>query len=89
MLKLSASDLIKGDENCYSFVIAIAKKARQIAETANEENEMLDEKPVQMAVREYTDGEFHIVETPVAEDEPTGKHQDVNAESINTDGNAE
>lgn len=61
MLKLSVTDLIQGDETCYSFVIAIAKRARAISEKANDEHELLDEKPVQMAVKEYTQGKFRIL----------------------------
>lgn len=62
MLKLSVTDLIQGDETCYSFVIAIAKRARAISEKANDEHVLLDEKPVKTAVREYTQGKFRIEE---------------------------
>ena len=62
MLKLSVNDLIEDKgTNCYSFVIAIAKRARAIAEKANDEDELLDEKPVQIAVQEYTQGCYHII----------------------------
>ena len=56
----SVNDLIKEDENCYSFVVAIAKRARKIAEKANEESILLDEKPVKMAIEDYVEGKFHI-----------------------------
>lgn len=70
MLKLSVSDIVKGNENCYSLVIAVAKRARAIAEKAEEEGEILDEKPVQMAVQEFIEGKYHIVDHPVEEQEP-------------------
>ena len=62
MLKLSVNDIVKHNENCYSFVIAMAKRARQISEKATREGDLLDEKPVQMAVEEFVEGRFHIVE---------------------------
>ena len=62
MLKLSVNDIVKHNENCYSFVIAMAKRARQISEGAYDEGELLEEKPVQMAVQEFVEGKFRIVE---------------------------
>ncbi len=58
MQKFAVEDIVKNGENCYSFVIAIAKRARQISEKANDEEEILDEKPVQMAVREFVEGQI-------------------------------
>ncbi|MDR3553072.1 MAG: DNA-directed RNA polymerase subunit omega [Clostridia bacterium] len=70
MLKFSVNDLISDDENCYSFVIAIAKRARRIADQANDESEILDEKPVQMAVREFAEGKFHIMAHTIGDVHP-------------------
>lgn len=64
MQKLSVEDIVKNNENCYSFVIAIAKRARQISEKANDEELILDEKPVQTAVQEFVEGKFRIVQHP-------------------------
>lgn len=60
MQKLSVEDIVKNNENCYSFVVAIAKRARQISEKANEEGVILEEKPVKTAVREFVEGKFRI-----------------------------
>lgn len=60
MLKLSVTDLIKGDENCYSFVVAVSKRARQIADEQREEEYVTEEKPVQLAVEEYIEGKYRI-----------------------------
>lgn len=70
MLKLSVDELVKDNENCYSFVVAVAKKARRIAEKANDESIMLDQKPVQIAVKEYMEGKFRVVpyKAPVEEE---------------------
>lgn len=68
MLKLSVTDLIRGDENCYSFVVAISKRARQIADNEREEELISDEKPVQQAVDEYMEGKFAIVQPDLEEE---------------------
>lgn len=60
MRKLSVEDIVKDNENCYSFVVAIAKRARQISEKANDEAVILDDKPVHMAVKEFVAGKFRI-----------------------------
>jgi DNA-directed RNA polymerase subunit omega len=62
MLKLSVNDIVKHNENCYSFVIAVAKRARMISENAIESGDLLDEKPVQIAVQQFVEGKFRIVE---------------------------
>lgn len=59
----SVRDLKRNGENCYSFVVAIAKKARAIAEKANDEGQMLDETPVTLAIEEYKEQKF-IVKPP-------------------------
>lgn len=65
----SVTDLTTHHENCYSFVVAIAKRARQVAENANEEGIMLEEKPVKIAVREYIEGKFRIETPPDTEED--------------------
>ncbi len=73
MLKPLKNDLIKNDENYYSFVVGIAKRARQISEFADsEKNDKIpeeysaltvrasEEKPVSLAMEEYTNGDFTI-----------------------------
>ena len=59
MLKPSADPALSG--NRYSLVIAVAKRAREIAEDAESKGEILVEKPVDLAVQEYMDHKFHIV----------------------------
>lgn len=70
MRKLSVEDIVKDNENCYSFVVAIAKRARQISEKSNDEGIILDDRPVHMAVKEFAAGKFRIGESNnAAEDE--------------------
>lgn len=83
MQKLSVGDIVKNNENCYSFVIAIAKRARQISEKANDEELILDEKPVQTAVKEFVEGKFRINpnsrhdEDEEAENAPQGNNEEL------------
>jgi DNA-directed RNA polymerase subunit omega len=71
MLKLSVNDIVKHNENCYSFVMAIAKRARQISDSAYNEGEPMEEKPVQVAVEEFVEGKFRI-----SDKQPDFSHED-------------
>lgn len=62
MHRPSASEILKNNESYYSLVVGVAKRARQIAEEAEEKGEPLEEKPVQLAVEELAKGEYKIVE---------------------------
>ena len=44
--------------NRYMLVNVVARRARQIAETAEEMGEPLDEKPVTLAINEVADGKL-------------------------------
>lgn len=44
--------------NRYMLVNVVARRARQIAEIADEHGEHLDEKPVTMAIHEVADGKL-------------------------------
>lgn len=46
----------------YSLVIATAKRAREISETAEENGDILIEKPVSLALTEIVDGKIKIIE---------------------------
>lgn len=61
MLKPSISDLMKLHNNRYALVIAVAKRARQIASKAEAENEVLEEKPVNTAINEFINKKYRIV----------------------------
>ena len=68
MLKPSV-ELTKDLEiSTYSLVVGIAKKAREISANAEISGEVLVEKPVDMAVQQYINKDFEIIETePCAE----------------------
>lgn len=64
MLRPAVSQLITKDQSAYSLVIAVSKRARQIADTLYEENKVLEEKPVKTAVQEFWTGKCKMVEDP-------------------------
>ena len=62
MHRPSATEMLKNNESYYSLVVGVAKRARQIAEEAEEKGELLSENPVQLAVEEFSQGRYKIVE---------------------------
>lgn len=62
MLRPSVNQLITKDESSYALVIGVAKRARQIADEIYENKEILEEKPVKIAIRELAAGKYRIVE---------------------------
>lgn len=63
MLRPSMASIIKPGDNCYTFVVGVAKRARQIAEETEETHELTDEKPVKRAVEEFANGKYRIGST--------------------------
>ena len=62
MHRPSASDILQGNQSYYSLVIGVAKRARAIAEEAEENGGILIEKPVQLAVEQFAKGDYKLVE---------------------------
>lgn len=60
MLNPSIGKLISRKESRYAIVIAVAKRAREIAEQNEEENIHTTEKPVDIALYEIADGKYGI-----------------------------
>lgn len=58
MLYPPVADLLEKIDSRYLLVNVVAKRARQIAEEANEFGEELPDKPVTMAIREVADGKL-------------------------------
>ncbi len=63
MLKPAMSQILKEGESYYSLVVAIAKRARQISEEAENNHIVIVEKPVQLAVEDFASGRYRIVES--------------------------
>jgi DNA-directed RNA polymerase subunit omega len=62
MLNPDLRELLKNNTSRYSLVIAVAKRAREIATDLYEQNMVLPEKPVKTAVEEFACGKYRIVE---------------------------
>ena len=62
MLKPSANMITVPHKSTYSLVIAVAKRARQIAQKAEDEGLILTDKPVDMAVQDFVQGNYFIIE---------------------------
>lgn len=69
MLKPSDNMIRTPHRSYYSLVIAVAKRARQIAERAAEDGEVLTEKPVDLAVHDFVENKYKIIEPESFEDE--------------------
>ena len=62
MQRPSATDILQANQSYYSLVIGVAKRARAIAEEAEDKGEILIEKPGQLAVEEFARGDYKMVE---------------------------
>ncbi len=55
-------NVLKDHTSRYSLVTAVAKRAREISADAQENGEILSEKPVSIALDEIISGKFEVVE---------------------------
>ena len=62
MLNPAAAQIIGQSSSPYSLVIAVAKRAREISEEYEENNQILVEKPVKLAVDELCENRYRIIE---------------------------
>lgn len=62
MFNPELKNVLKNHLSRYSLVTATAKRAREISEAADEEGEILIEKPVSLALDEIVEGKFKVVE---------------------------
>ena len=62
MINPDLRKVLKNHLSRYSLVTATAKRARAIAEEAEENKELLTEKPVSLAIEEIINGDYVIVE---------------------------
>jgi len=70
MLKPSDIEQLKGDNSRYAMVVAVAKRARDIADEAIEKGEIIIEKPVSLAIEDFKNGEYKAYAS-VSNDEET------------------
>jgi len=62
MFNPDLKDVLKNHLSRYSLVTATAKRAREIADEAEENKEIIVEKPVSLAIDEIIKGEYEIIE---------------------------
>ncbi len=70
MLYPAMNELLEQVPSRYKLVNVVAARARQIANQAEQEEEMLEDKPVSIAIREIAEGKVPDLTAPEAE--PTG-----------------
>lgn len=63
MHRPSVPELLKPGQSYYSLVVAVAKRAREIAQNADDNHNILLEKPVQLAVEDFAKGRFKLIES--------------------------
>lgn len=68
MLRPTDIENLKGNKSRYAVVVGVAKRARQIADKAENEGIILIEKPVSLAISDFTSGDYKIV-VPKEEEE--------------------
>lgn len=69
MLNPNDIEKIQGKNSRYAVVIGIAKRAREIAENAEQEQTILLEKPVSMAIEDFENGDYKLVVEENSEEE--------------------
>ncbi len=62
MLKPSENIIKTPHQSHYSLVVAVAKRAREITEECEQKGEILIEKPVDLAVKDFVNGKYLIIE---------------------------
>ena len=63
MLNPDLRNVLQNHTSRYSLVIATAKRAREISEQAEQDHEIMTEKPVSLALDEILKGEY-VIEEP-------------------------
>ena len=60
MLRPAVNQIITKNESCYSLVIAVAKRAREITQELYDNDMTIEEKPVKTAVEELASGKYNV-----------------------------
>ena len=61
MLRPAMSEILERKQDCYTFVVAVAKRAREIADQSEEQHEILEMKPVKLSVDEFAEGKSKLI----------------------------
>lgn len=68
MKRASLDDMLTGKESRYALVIGVAKRAREIADVFKEEGIITDDKPVLLAIEDFKNHKYNILEQEDEED---------------------
>lgn len=62
-MMLAPNDIeeLKGENSRYAVVVGVAKRARQIADEAQAQKEILIEKPVSLAIQDFRAGDCSLI----------------------------
>lgn len=63
MLRPAMSQIIRDGESYYAFVVAVSRRAREIADEYSEKCMPLDVKPVNLALSEFASGKVRLRDT--------------------------
>ena len=61
MLAPNDIEELKGENSRYAVVIGVAKRTRQVADEAEENKEILTEKPVSLAIEDFRRGDCTLI----------------------------
>ena len=62
MRKVSVEQMLKGERDDYSLVVAVARRAREIVDETVTTGEIITEKPVRIALKEFENNKYDIYE---------------------------
>lgn len=62
MHKVDVDSLLQGKQSNYALVVGVAKRAREITQTFEEEQIVTEDKPVLIAIKEIEGHEINILE---------------------------
>ena len=62
MKRVCLEDMLTGKESRYALVIGVAKRAREIADDFKEEGVITDDKPVLLAIDDFKNHKYNILE---------------------------
>lgn len=62
MHRINVDDLFEGKQSKYALAVGVAKRARQITQTFEDEKIVTEEKPVLLAIDEIKNHELNLLE---------------------------
>ncbi len=62
MLRPTMSQILREGESAYAFVVAVARRAREMADEAEAQHSPLEVKPVTAALGEFANGKARVSE---------------------------